>query len=130
MTTSINQPWSIGDKVRNRFGNLWADLDFVMQSKISEENFKTDPMNVTMGELHIAGQCITMRYKDLIAYSKSVETLCNNIYSNPTGKDEKFEVTVKGRNFLLTKQEVRKLTETLNDALNASMRGYELGLYL
>lgn len=130
MTTSINQPWAISDKFRNHFGNLWADLDFVMQPKISEENFKTDPMNVLMGELHIDGQRVAMRYKDLISYSKSIEMLCNNIYANSPDKDEKFEVSVKGRNFLLNKREVRRLSETLNDALNASLRGYELGLYL
>ena len=130
MTTSINQPWAVTDKFRTRYGNLWADLDFVMQPKISEENFKAEPMNTTIGELHIAGQQILMRYKDLIAYAKSLDTLSSNLYAEKVSKTEKFEVSIKGREFMLMKHEIGKLCETMHDAMNAAMRGYELGLYL
>ena len=130
MTTSINQPWAITDKFRQRHGDVWADLDFVMQSKISAENFKTDPMNVVIGVLHVAGQQIAMRYKDLISYAKSLSTLTNNLYTETISKNEKFEVSVKGRNFMLSRHEIRKLNETIHDASTAAIRGYELGLYL
>jgi hypothetical protein len=130
MTTSINQPWAVSDKYRTRYGNLWADLDFVMQPKISADNFKAEPLNTTIGELQIAGQKITMRYKDVLAYAKSLDTLSGNLYAEKVGKTETFEVSIKGQTFMLAKHEIGKLCETMHDVANATMRGYELGLYL
>jgi hypothetical protein len=130
MTNSINQPWAISDDFRTRYGNTWADLDFVVESKISAENFKTDPMNCTIGYLNIFNQKIYMRYKDLIAYSKSVNTYAENVYANRPGKEETFPVDVKGQTMVLRKHEIGKLAQTLSDALDVSLRRYELGLYL
>jgi hypothetical protein len=130
MTNSINQPWAISDDFRKRYGNTWADLDFVVEAKISADNFKTDPMNCTIGHLNIFNQQIKMRYKDLISYSKSVSTLAGNVYANKPGKDATFPVEVKGRTLVLRKHEIGKLAQTLSDALEVSMRSYELGLYL
>lgn len=130
MTTSINQPWAISDKMRNRYGNTWADLDFTFEPKISAEVFREDPMNVTMGSLHIVTTSIPMRYKDLISYTKSIGTLSANLYAERPVKNETFEVSIKGRVFMLTATEIGKLFETLNDSLNSAIKGYELGLYL
>lgn len=130
MTNSINQPWAISDDFRTRYGNTWADLDFIVEAKISAENFKTDPMNCTIGHLSIFNQKIYMRYKDLISYSKSVSTLAGNVYANRPGKEATFPVDVKGRTLVLRKHEIGKLAQTLSDALEVSMRSYELGLYL
>jgi hypothetical protein len=130
MTNSINQPWAISDDFRTRYGNTWADLDFVVESKISAENFKTDPMNCTIGHLNIFNQKIYMRYKDLISYSKSVSTFAGNVYANRPGKEETFPVEIKGQTLVLRKHEIGKLAQTLSDALEVSMRSYELGLYL
>ena len=130
MTNSINQPWAISEDFRTRYGNTWADLDFVMESKISAENFKTDPMNCTIGNLNVFNQQIKMRYKDLLSYSKSVSTLAGNIYANRPGKDATFSVEIKGQTLVLRKHEIGKLAQTLSDALDASIRSYELGLYL
>ena len=130
MTNSINQPWAISEDFRMRYGNTWADLDFVMESKISAENFKTDPMNCTIGHLNVFNQQIKMRYKDLLSYSKSVSTLAGNIYANRPGKDATFPVEIKGQTLVLRKHEIGKLAQTLSDALDASIRSYELGLYL
>lgn len=130
MTNSINQPWAISEKYINRYGETWANLDFVMQPKISAENFKTDPMNCEIGELMIFNQRIKMRYKDLILYSKSVNTIAENVYANKPGKEATFPVDVKGQTFVLRKHEIGKLAQTLSDALDVSMRNYELGLYL
>lgn len=130
MTNSINQPWAISEDFRTRYGNTWADLDFVMESKISAENFKTDPMNCTIGHLNVFNQQIKMRYKDLLSYSKSVSTLAGNIYANRPGKDATFSVEIKGQTLVLRKHEIGKLAQTLSDALDASIRSYELGLYL
>jgi hypothetical protein len=130
MTTSINQPWAISDKFRSRYGNTWADLDFTFEPKISEEIFREDPMNVMMGSLHIVNTSIPMRYKDLISYTKSVGILSANLYAERPAKTETFEVSIKGREFMLNKMEIGKLYETLNDATNSAVKAYELGLYL
>lgn len=129
MTHSINSPWSISDKYRQRYGELWADLDFEVAEKISEEVFKTDPMNTLIGELCIYKQRIKMTYKDLINYSKSLNILMNEAYVSGT-KNDTFDVRVKSQTFTLRRHELRKLSETLMDASSAAIRAYELGLYL
>lgn len=130
MTTSINQPWAISEKFIKRYGETWANIDFVFEPKISADNFKTDPMNCTMGQLHVANQTIKMRYKDLISYAKNMETYLQNMYATKPKKDESFFVDIKGRTVNLVKHEVAKLNETINDALTVALRNYELGLYL
>jgi hypothetical protein len=130
MTNSINQPWAISDDYRTRYGNTWADLDFIFESKISEDTFKTDPMNCMIGHLNIFNQQIRMQYKDLISYAKAVNTYAINVYANRPGKDATFPVEVKGYTLVLRKHEIGKLAQTLSDALDVAMRKYELGLYL
>lgn len=130
MTTSINQPWSISDKFRNRYGNTWADLDFTFEPKISAENFKTDPMNCLMGQLHICNQTVKVYYKDLIIYAKQLTNFMVNMYGMKPKKEDVFAVDFKGRTFMLTKHEVAKFAQTISDALDTSIRSYELGLYL
>ena len=130
MIKSINQPWAISEKYASRYGEVWTNLDFVFENKISEENFKTDPMNVTIGVLHIAKQQIPLRYKDLITYSKAMDVFTHNMYAERVGKTDVMQISIKGREFSLRKHEVTKLNETFSDALETAMRAYELGLYL
>lgn len=130
MTNSINQPWAISENFRMRYGNTWADLDFVFEAKISEDAFKTDPMNCLIGHLNIFNQQIRMQYKDLILYAKTINTYAANVYANRPEKDATFPVEVKGQTLVLRKHEIGKLAQTLSDALDVSMRKYELGLYL
>lgn len=130
MTNSINQPWAISDKFIQKYGETWANIDFVFEDKISKENFKTDPMNCLIGTLKVANQQIHMYYKDLINYAKAFETYTNNMYATKPKKDDVFLVEIKGRNAMLVKHEVSKLNETLQDALLTSLRNYELGRYL
>lgn len=130
MKKSINQPWAVSDKFRARYGNTWADIDFVFQDKISADNFKTEPMGTVIGELHIANTTLTMRYKDLLSYSKSIEVLSNNLYAEQAPKTQTYEVSIKNRNFLLNRTEIGRLAETLNEAAQSTLRAYELGLYL
>jgi hypothetical protein len=129
MTHSINNPCGISDKYRERYGEVWANLDFEVAEKISEEVFKTDPMNTLIGELCIYNQRIKMTYKDLINYSKSMNILMNEAYVGGT-KTDMFDVRVKSQTFTLRRHELRKLSETLVDASSAALRAYELGLYL
>ena len=129
MTHSINNPCGISDKYRERYGEVWANLDIEIAEKISEEVFKTDPMNTLIGELCIYNQRIKMTYKDLINYSKSLNILMNEAYVGGT-KTDMFDVRVKSQTFTLQRHELRKLSETLVDASSAALRAYELGLYL
>ena len=126
---SINQPWAISEKYQQRYGQIWSSMDFVFQEKISEENFRTDPMNTVIGELCIYNQKLRMTYKDLINYSKSTQTVCDESYVSGT-KTDMYDIRIKSQTFTLQRHELRKLTETLNEALIVSVRAYELGLYL
>lgn len=126
---SINHPWAVSDKYRNRYGDTWADLDFVFQEKISEENFRTDPMNTKIGHLNIYNQKIDMLYKDIISHSKTIKTLSDESYITGT-KNDVYEVRIKSQTFTLKRHELSKLSETLNEASNSALRAYELGLYL
>lgn len=92
MTKSINQPWAISSAHQTRYGQLWTDLDFIFENKISAENFKTDPMNCLIGRLNIANQNIHMYYKDLIVYAKELDKQSNNVYMQRPGKEETFPI--------------------------------------
>ena len=128
MIKSVNHPWGISDKIRNRYGNVWADIDFVFQDRISAEIFKEDPMNCTIGHLQVAGLSIKMKYKDLIMYSKSVNEQSHKLAR--ADKDIAFPIDVKTYTVNLRPIEITRLAETLQDTLTSTMRGYELGLYL
>ena len=130
MLKSINQPWAISEKFKQRYGDAWANMDFVFEDKISAENFKTDPMNCTIGTLTASGQTIKMRYKDLISYAKNLDNFTANMYASRPSKNDVFAVDIKGRTLMLAKHEVAKLNETLTDAIDVTIRNYELGLYL
>ena len=58
MTNSINQPWAICDEFVTRYGQTWADIDFVVNGKISVDNFKSDPLNCEIGSLHVCNHNI------------------------------------------------------------------------
>ena len=130
MIKSINSPAAITDKFVARYGKVWAETDFVIADKISEEIFKEDPMNTDVGYLTLNNRKIQFKFKDLIAYSKSVEELINTIYSSDAGKTDTFDVSIRGESFLLHKHEIARLSTTLLDATTTITRGYELGLYL
>lgn len=130
MTRSINQPWAVSDKFRNRYGDTWADLDFVFNEKISAEVFREDPMNTKIGVLEIFNQKITFRYKDLILYSKSINEKYTRMISEKTNKTDAFSVEIKSQTFSLKCHEIGRLAETLSEAQHVALRSYELGLYL
>ena len=130
MRNSINQPWAISDKYSSRYGELWTNLDFQINDRITTKQFKTDPMNTEVGILILGEHRIKMRYKDVILYSKLIEDESNNIYASNATKTETFPIEVKGYSFMLYKHEVSKLANTLADTAQSVIRGYELGLYL
>lgn len=104
-------------------------MDFVFAEKISQDLFKTDPMNTTIGNLHIFKQQLKMSYKDLINYSKSLRILCNEVYVSGD-KTAITDVRIKSQTFTLKRHELAKLADTIEESATASMRAYELGLYL
>jgi hypothetical protein len=128
MIKSVNHPWGISDKKRKQLGDTWADIDFVFQDKMSAENFKEDPMNCTIGYLQVAGLSIKMKYKDLIAYEKSILDQANRTYN--ANREDSFSVDIKTYTMNLRPHEIEKLSETLQDSLTSCMRAYELGLYI
>ena len=130
MKNSINHPWAISEKYISRYGNLWANLDFEFNDKVTTEQFKNDPMNAEVGSLMIDGRNLDFKYKDLILYSKQVEELSMNVYSTSTSKTEQFDLTIKGRAFQLKRHELGKLATTLAESVHVLARKYELGLYL
>jgi hypothetical protein len=99
MTHSINQPWAVSDNFRKRYGNTWADLDFVFNNKISAEVFKEDPMNTEIGQLEIFNQKIILRYKDLIKLSKSLSEMYARVVSEKPSKDFAYNVEIKSFSF-------------------------------
>ncbi len=108
----------------NFLKKLFPDI----QDKISADNFREDPMNVTIGQLHVAGCTIKMKYKDLIVYSKSIQEQAGK--TRGSGKESVFSVDVKTYTVNLVPHEIQKLADTLHDSLTSCMRAYELGLYL
>jgi hypothetical protein len=127
-TNSVNQPWAISDKIRNRYGATWADIDFTFNEKISQEVFREDPMNTPMGTLEVAGAKIKFKYKDLIAYTKSVAEQAVTYSRDKSGTRYPFEF--KSATVQLTSHELTRVAETLHDAMTTTTRAYELGLYL
>jgi hypothetical protein len=127
-TNSVNQPWAISDKIRNRYGATWADIDFTFNEKISQEVFHEDPMNTPMGTLEVAGAKIKFKYKDLIAYTKSVAEQAVTYSRDKSGTRYPFEF--KSATVQLTSHELTRVAETLHDAMTTTTRAYELGLYL
>jgi hypothetical protein len=130
MTHSINQPWAISDKFRARYGEVWADLDFVFNEKISAQVFKEDPMNTEIGSLEIYNQRIKLDYKDLTRLSKSLNETYAKVVSEKPGKDSAYNVDIKSYTFSLRKHEIGRLADTITEATAATLRSYELGLYL
>jgi hypothetical protein len=126
---SINNPWAISDKYRARYGEVWSNLDFVFEDKISEDVFRADPMNSVIGQLHIFNQTLKMTYKDLINYAKLVKTQSDESYVSGT-KTDVFDIRLKAQTFTLQRHELCKLSETLNEASVSALKAYELGLYL
>jgi hypothetical protein len=101
----------------------------VAVGRISEDNFRTDPMNTTIGQLNVFNQRIEMLYKDIISYAKTVKTLSDESYMTGT-KNDIYEVRIKSQTFTLKRHELSKLADTLNEAVSSTVRAYELGLYL
>ncbi len=128
MLKTVNQSWSVSEKFRDRYGSTWADMDFFFKDKVYAETFKADPMNTEVGKLQLAGMSIPFKFKDLISHSKVAARVGTLSYK--ADLSEKFEVDIKNKTFLLNRQEINRLRETIDDAVVTVQRSYELGIYL
>lgn len=124
---SVNQPWAISDKYRQRYGNTWADMDLEFK-QIREDSFKTDPDTVVIGTLVVANQRVDVSLKDLHAIQQQLKTMLAEL-NNPTS-DQRFEVRIRSRYIALTVSEINRLYETIDDSILTIFRKYQLGLYL
>tara|TARA_R110002020_G_scaffold454711_1_gene670597 strand:+ start:84 stop:470 length:387 start_codon:yes stop_codon:yes gene_type:complete len=128
MTNSINHPWGISEKVRQKMGTTWADMDFEINDRLSQHNMRDSLFDQQVGNLYISNMNIKLKYKDLITIGKQMRKQVNNSYR--ASLDEKFPVDIKSHTFLLNKNEIDRLDETINITTKTLIRKYELGLYL
>tara|TARA_R110002126_G_scaffold251369_2_gene394357 strand:+ start:553 stop:942 length:390 start_codon:yes stop_codon:yes gene_type:complete len=129
MSGSINQPWAISEKFVQRYGTTWANTDFVM-NEIYESHFKTEPMDLTVGTLHVGNTKIPVKYKHLISESNRLSQLVKGMYMSNPSKDQKFYLEILQNEFVLCKHEIAKISETMEFALDVIQRKYQIGLYL
>ena len=128
MTNSINHPWGISQKMREKMGETWADMDFEINPRLSTHNMREDLINQPVGILSLANMNIKMKYKELLSASKSLKKHVNNSYNSDI--QEKFPVEIKTHTFFLNKNEIDRLDETIGITTKSLVRKYELGLYL
>jgi hypothetical protein len=123
--SSINNSAAVSDKFRLKYGNTWADMDFITE-KLNFRVFKIQPMDYDVGTLYIANQKIKFEFKDLFRYETEINNMLPIIYSSKT--ENTFLIDIKGQEFQLQKHEVSRLYETIRDAKITIYSKYELGI--
>lgn len=127
---TINQSWNIPDSVRQRQGDIWADIDFEINPKFSTYSFKNDPLNTKVGRILVCGKKIIVTYKELLRANSSIEQQLVDIFFKKLSKEEQIEVSMLNNTLYLRKNELRRLSETLDDSITTIQRSYKIGLYL
>ena len=130
MNKSVNNPWAISDKFKERYGKIWSEMDFELNPKISSYQFRNDPLNTIVGELKICGKTIPMKYKQLLSAVSTSSDQAKAVYFEKAKKWETFSIIISNQELYLKKHEVGKLAETLEDTAEIIVKTYELGLYL
>lgn len=127
---SINNPCGISDKFREKYGDIWADIDFETKA-VSSKLFKSDIKNLVLGSLKFANHDIKMTYSDLIRTKTMLQNIISDLYYDKTwDKDTLFDIQIKSHNLKANRRCLTKLHETLSDSITTVMRIYKLGLYL
>jgi hypothetical protein len=129
MTSSINHPWGISEKFKEKYGKIWAEMDFEI-GKISNYHFRNNPLDTKVGTLLLCGQSIDVKFKQLISAANHMSENAKAVYFQRADKDDKFEITIFNKPFILKKHEIGKLSQTLNDSLHTIQVGYQIGTYL
>jgi hypothetical protein len=128
MINSINHPWGISQKMKDRMGSTWADMDFEINDRLSTHNMKENLMDQSVGNLYISNIYIKMKYKDLLTINKQLKKHVNHSYNSDI--EEKFPVDIKSHTLLLNKKEIQRLEETIHITISSLLKKYQLGLYL
>ena len=129
MTESINHPWAVSEKLAKRYGPIWAKTDFRLANLV-EYQLKENIMESEVGVLHVGNTKIRMKYKHLISESTKLSNVLDVAFMQRTKTKVQVPVTIGNREFQLYKHEITKVLETLEDALEAIHKTYQLGLYL
>ena len=129
MTSSINQPWAISEKHKSKYGRIWSEMDFEV-AEIRNYHFRNNPLDTKVGVLHLCGQTIELKYKQLISAANHMEENAKAVYFQRADKEDKFEISVMNKPFILKKHEIGKLSQTLSDSLYSIQVGYQIGTYL
>ena len=125
--SSVNQPWAISDKYKERYGKIWSEMDFEINNRISNYHFRNDPLNTDAGTLLVCGKKIPMKYKQLLSTSTIVREYATAVYFDRPGKHERFAIEFGNNTLVLKKHEIGKLSETLQDSVETIMKSYQLG---
>lgn len=123
--SSINTPAAVSDKFRLKYGNTWADMDFITE-KLNFRVFKIQPMDYNVGTLYVSNQKIKFEFKDLFRYETEINNMLPIIYSSKT--ENTFLINIKGHELQLQKHEISRLYETIRDAKITIHSKYELGI--
>jgi hypothetical protein len=130
MTNTVNQSWAIPEKFINRYGKIWAELDFEINPKLSNYAFRNDPLNTIVGTLLICQKRIPLKYKQLVKSLNVIDQYISDIHFNKVNKTATTAVKVFNNTFYLKKHEITKLYETITDSCDTIMKSYQLGTYL
>jgi hypothetical protein len=130
ITKTINQSWAISDDFKERYGRIWSELDFEINPKLSNYAFSNDPMNTMVGSLILDRKRISVKYKQLLGATTTVDQYVTDVFFNKPSKNETMEVTIFNNTFYLKKHEIGKLAQTIHDSCDTIMKSYKLGLYL
>jgi len=128
MTNSINHPWGISKKMREKMGDTWADMDFEINDRLSQHNMREAMYDQYVGNLYVANINFKLKYKDLISIGKHMRKYVSRSYKSSI--EEKFAIDIKSQTFFLNKKEIERLDETIHITTKSLTRKYELGLYL
>lgn len=123
---SVNQPWAISDKYREKYGNTWAEIDFEFKD-ILEKNFLENPQSTVIGTLIVAGQREEVTMRDLSFMQTVLKTSIAEAVQLPMNEHE---VKLKSKYIRLNVTELNRLYETIEDTITSIQRKYQLGLYL
>lgn len=123
---SINQPWGISDKYINKYGSLWASIDFILKP-ITIKSLRDNPTSTVVGELVILQQHIPVTLNDLEELKLILKTNIKNITEDI---ECKHDIRIRYKSFKMNITEINRLYETVEDSLTSITRKYQLGLYL
>lgn len=130
ITSTVNQAWNISDKVKEKQGEVWANIDFEINPKFSSYQYKNNPMETKVGRIFVCGKKIIVTYKELLRASAAIDQQVTDTFFLKVNKDDQLTIYMLSNKLYLKKHELGRLSETLEDSITTIQRSYRLGLYL